>query len=270
MRVPLLTLALLAAGLMACGENGDSAAERVRLATTTSTENSGLLDHLLPSFEEATGLRVDVIAVGTGQALANAERGDADLILVHAREREDAFVTAGHGIDRRDMMWNDFVIVGPPDDPAGIHGETNAALALPRIADSGNVFVSRGDDSGTHIRELALWEATHSYPRDGYLEAGQGMGACLVIAHEKRGYTLTDRGTFLAFRDRLDLVVHVEGDVRLRNPYGAILVNPEKHEHVNADGARKLIDYLTSDEGQAAIGGFRVGDEVLFHPAREP
>jgi len=269
--VPALALLVfLASGLPACGGSGSSSPPgRVRLATTTSTENSGLLDHLLPPFEEATGLRVDVIAVGTGQALANAERGDADLVLVHSREREDAFVAAGHGIDRRDVMWNDFVIVGPRHDPAGIGDTADAAQALSQIAVSGNVFVSRGDDSGTHIRELSLWKTMgERQDWDGYLEAGQGMGPCLVIAHEKGGYTLTDRGTYLAFRDRLQLAVHVEGDARLRNPYGVIRVNPERHEHVNADGARRLIDYLTSAEGQARIGGFRVDGEVLFHPAR--
>lgn len=263
MRGLLLVLGLLAA----CGAGADR--PRVRLATTTSTENSGLLDWLLPEFEAREGIAVQVIAVGTGQALALGARGDADLVLVHARPREDAFLAAGHATERRDIMWNDFVLLGPPGDPAGVRGMTDAALALRRIADAKAVFVSRGDDSGTHIRECALWERTGGAPRGApfYLEAGQGMGRCLVIADEKRAYVLSDRGTFHAFARKLDLDILVEGDPGLRNPYGALLVNPGRHPGVRAAEARRLLDYLTSAEGQARIAAFRVAGRALFHPA---
>jgi tungstate transport system substrate-binding protein len=215
-------------------------------------------------------VKVQRIAVGTGRALAIAKAGDADILLVHARSREDAFVAEGWGIDRRDIMWNDFVIAGPAEDPAGTKAAAGAAEALERIAAAKSAFISRGDDSGTHTRERNLWRTAGLTPDwAGYREAGQGMGACLNIAHEKRAYLLVDRGTFLAYAKEVDLVVLVEGDPALRNPYGAILVNPEKHPHVNAGAARKLLDYLTSDEGQRAIGAFRKNGEVLFHPHRE-
>ena len=250
----------------ACG--GSDPWPRLRLVTTTSTENSGLLDHLLPPFEEHEGIDVQVIAVGTGQALALGERGDADLLLVHARSREDEFVRAGHGVERRDVMWNDFVVAGPAADPAGVRGLGDAAAAFRRIAEGGHTFVSRGDDSGTHIREREIWKKTGIEPRgDFYLDAGQGMGKCLVIADEKRAYVLTDRGTLLAFQKRIDLAVLVEGDAFLRNPYGAILVSA-RHTGVQIDAAKKLLDYLTSAEGQRRIGEFRVDGQVLFHPAR--
>ncbi len=264
----LISLVLALSFLTACGGPGDT--PRIRLATTTSTDDSGLLDFLLPPFEEKEGVQVDRIAVGTGRALALARRGDADLILVHARAREDAFVAAGWGIDRRDIMWNDFVIAGPDEDPADIKGATDAADALRRIAAARAGFISRGDDSGTHTRERDLWKAagiTPDWPR--YKEAGQGMGNCLTIANETRAYVLCDRGTFLAFGKRMDLTVLVEGDPALRNPYGAILVNPEKHPHVNAAGAKKLLDYLTSPQGQAKIEAFRVDGRVLFHSHAE-
>ncbi len=269
MKTSLLT-ALLALALAACGD-AETPSPRVRLATTTSTENSGLLDDLLPPFEEATGLRVDVVAVGTGKALALGERGDADIILVHARAREDTFVAAGHGVDRRDICWNDFVILGPNTDSAGVRGSKDAAAALSAIAKAGAVFVSRGDDSGTHTRERQLWEAAGGRPDwANYLEAGQGMGPCLTIADEKRGYVLADRGTYLARRADLGLEVLVEGDARLHNPYGAMIVNPARHGHVNEAGARKLLDYLTSPEGRKRIREFRVQGEALFHAAGDP
>jgi tungstate transport system substrate-binding protein len=260
---------LFLAVVWGCGK-GEPAPQSIRLATTTSTYNSGLLDHLLPPFRERERIEVQVIAVGTGQALALGERGDADLLLVHARKREDAFVDAGHGVERRDIMWNDFIVVGPADDPAGVSGLRDAAEAFRRIRAKQARFVSRGDDSGTHIRERAIWEKTGQAAPHGtehYLEAGQGMGRCLTIAGEKRAYVLTDRGTFLAYRSRLELEVLVEDDPMLRNPYGAILVNPARHPHVKAAAARKLLDYLTSAEGQRKIGAFRVDGHVLFHPA---
>ncbi|MHC4959153.1 MAG: ABC transporter substrate-binding protein [Planctomycetota bacterium] len=256
--------------LAACADTPGAPA-RVRLATTTSTENSGLLAYLLPPFEEAAGIDVQVIAVGTGQALALGKRGDVDVVLVHARTREDEFVAEGHGVDRRDIMWNDFVILGPREDSAGVKGLRDVRQALERIRTAKAKFVSRGDDSGTHIRELALWKTAGGKPqdRDLYLAAGQGMGKCLIMADEVRGYILADRGTYLAFQGRLDLDVLVEGDPALRNPYGVILVNPDRHDHVNAAGARKLLDYLTSPEGQRRITAFRVKGQVLFHPASQ-
>ena len=261
--------ALLGLGLALClAACGDTAASptRLRLATTTSTENSGLLEWLLPPFEQAANVRVETIAVGTGKALALGERGDADVLLVHARTREDAFVAAGYGVDRRDVMWNDFVILGPADDPAGVRGMRGAAAALAKIGAARARFVSRGDDSGTHIRERDLWQAAGGRPEwEGYWETGQGMGATLTIADEKHGYVLADRGTFLAFGRKVDLDVLVEGDPALRNPYGVIRVNPERHPHVQTAAARALVDYLTSSEGQARIAAFRKDGEVLFH-----
>ncbi len=266
-RLLVCLLALMLAGLLAC--QGERRTPRLRLATTTSTQSSGLLDVLLPPFEAREGITVETIAAGTGQALALGERGDVDVVLVHARAREDAFVAAGHGVSRRDIMWNDFVIVGPPADPAGVKGMSDAAAALAKIARAEAGFVSRGDDSGTHIRERALWgQAGGRAAWAGYVEAGQGQGACLTIADQTRAYMLTDRGTYLAYRGELALEVLVAGDPALRNPYGAIIVNPARHPEVRAELARRLLDYLSSDEGQRRIAEFRVDGEVLFHPAR--
>jgi tungstate transport system substrate-binding protein len=261
----LVTVALAVSLLPGCG--GPETPARIRLATTTSTDDSGLLQDLLPPFEKKEGVQVVVNAVGTGQALAIAKRGDADILLVHARSREDEFVAEGWGIDRRDVMWNDFLIAGPAEDPAGLGEAADAADAMKRLAAAKAKFVSRGDDSGTHTRERSLWKAagvTPDWPE--YKEAGQGMGSCLTIADESLAYVLTDRGTFLAFGDRVDLVPVFEGDPALRNPYGAILVNPAKHPGVNVDGARKLLDYLTSPEGQRRIADFRVNGKQLFFP----
>jgi len=244
------------------------AVEHLRLATTTSTENSGLLAVLLPPFEKANNCRVDVIAVGTGKALKLGETGDVDVVLVHARSKEDRFVAAGYGVDRRDVMYNDFVIVGPESDPAGIAGLPDATEAMRRIAGAKAVFVSRGDDSGTHTREKRLWQAAGITPQgDWYLEAGRGMGEVLTMADERRGYTLSDRGTYLAYRDKIGLQILVEGDRRLFNPYGVIMVNPQRHPHVKVDLARKFIDFLTSAEGRKLITGYRRGGEQLFYVA---
>ncbi len=267
--MPKLMLVALIGTILVVSGCGDTSRGHVRLATTTSTANSGLLEWLLPPFEEATGFEVDVMPVGTGQALALGQNGDADIVLVHARSREDRFVADGFGIDRRDVMWNDFVILGPPDDPAGVGGMAHAGAALRRIAERGASFVSRGDDSGTHTREQQLWTDGGGRPEfapGGFIDAGQGMGNCLNIADQRLAYVLSDRGTFLAYRGRLDLVVQVEGDPALTNPYGAILVNPARHQGLNVDGARSLLDYLTSPAGQARIAAFRVGEDVLFHP----
>jgi tungstate transport system substrate-binding protein len=266
--VAVLAAALLTAVLAACGP--DPAPTRLRLATTTSTENSGLLAWLLPPFEQRENIEVQIVAVGSGAALKLGERGDADIVLVHARGREDAFLAAGHASERRDVMWNDFLVLGPADDPAGIAGSDPAA-AFARLFEQGAAFVSRGDDSGTHTRERSFWTDAGVDPRDsaGYVEAGQGMGACLVIADERGAYVLADRGTWLAFKERLDLVPLVQRHRSLRNPYGVLPVDPTKSEAIEADSARKLADYLTSPEGQERIAAFRRGGEVLFHPASD-
>ncbi|ORJ60451.1 substrate-binding domain-containing protein [Geothermobacter hydrogeniphilus] len=244
------------------------AIEHLRLATTTSTENSGLLAELLPPFEKANDCHIDVIAVGTGKALKLGETGDVDVVLVHARSKEDKFVAAGYGVDRRDVMYNDFVILGPKSDPAGIKGLKDAVAAMTRIALTQATFVSRGDDSGTNTRELQLWKAAGIKAEgDWYLEAGRGMGEVLTMADERRGYTLSDRGTYLAYRDKIDLGVMVEGDKRLFNPYGVIMVNPARHPHVKVKLARKFMDFLTSDTGRKLITGYRRGGEQLFYVA---
>jgi tungstate transport system substrate-binding protein len=249
--------------------SGSSAEESViRLATTTSTDNSGLLRELLPPFQKMTGSRVDVIAVGTGKALRLAREGDVDVVLVHARAAEDKLVDDGFGVNRRDVMYNDFVIVGPSSDPAGIRGVKDAPAALGKIAANKIPFVSRGDDSGTHKKERQLWQASGIEPAGSwYREAGQGMGKVLQIAGEMEAYTLTDRGTWLAFKERLPLQIVVEGDARLFNPYGIIAVNPGRYRDVNYLGAMQLIAWVTSVQGQQLIRDFRVGGEPLFIPS---
>ena len=241
---------------------------RLRLATTTSTENSGLLYEILPPFENMFNAKVDVIAVGTGKALKLGENGDVDIVLVHAREAEDAFLKAGFGVNRRDVMYNDFVIVGPQEDPAHIRGLKNAAEAFAKIARKKAPFASRGDDSGTHNKELSIWAAAKAVPSGRwYIESGQGMGPTLQIANEKRAYCLTDRGTFLAFKDKIDLSILCEGDEKLFNPYGVIAVSPNRHAGVNYVYAMVFIGWLTSPECQKMIGDFRKSEEVLFHPS---
>lgn len=242
------------------------ATEHLRLATTTSTENSGLLAVLLPPFEKANDCRVDVIAVGTGKAIKLGETGDVDIILVHARSKEDKFVAAGFGVGRRDVMYNDFVVLGPQSDPAGINGMSDVALAMSKIAAAKATFVSRGDDSGTHTREKQLWKAGKQTPAgDWYLEAGRGMGEVIIMAGERQGYTLSDRATYLAFKEKTPLGIVVEGDKRMFNPYGVIMVNPQKHPHVKVELAQKFIDFLTSVEGKALITGYYRGGEQLFY-----
>lgn len=239
----------------------------IRLATTTSTENSGLLDYLLPEFKRDTGYTVHVIAVGTGKALRMGRDGDVDLVLVHARPAEERFVNDGHGIDRRDVMYNDFVVVGPAADPAGIRGAKNIEDALRRIADGRHLFMSRGDDSGTHKKERRLWEAAEITP-DGrwYREAGQGMGKVLQMSSELDAYTLSDRGTWLAMKDKLALELLFEGDEPLHNPYGIITINPARHPHADAAGARTLVEWITSAKGQQLIDDYRVNGQRLFIP----
>ena len=245
--------------------------QKLVLATTTSTYDSGLLDHLLPGFEAKYNAKVEVIAVGTGQAIKTAEQGDADVILVHARAKEDKFVADGYGVNRQDVMYNDFIILGPEDDPASVQGMTDAAAAFAKIAEAQTPFASRGDESGTHSKEKAVWAEAGIEPGgDWYLSLGQGMGATLTLANEKGAYTLTDRGTYLSRKEGLGLPVLVEGDAVLFNPYGVIAVNPEKHSHVKYDLAMKFIEWLTSVDTQEEIGGFRHSSgELLFHPNSE-
>jgi tungstate transport system substrate-binding protein len=261
--VPLLALASIA--LTTCGE----APERIRLATTTSTQDSGLLDTLLPVFQAASGIQVDVIAVGTGAAFRMARDGDADLLLVHDRVGEEQFVAEGHGVERRDLMWNSFEILGPADDPAGIAGSESAGEALRRIGVARATFVSRGDDSGTHRREKALWEDAGGRPEwPGYRESGQGMGATLRIADEMGGYVLTDRGTRLRYGQELALNPWLGDSPALRNPYGVVVIDASRHPEIRDAAARKLADWLVSAEAAALIAEFRVGGAQLFHPVR--
>ena len=249
---------------------GVRAGDFITVASTTSTQNAGLFDHLLPLFEAETGIEVRVVAVGTGQALRLARNGDADLLLVHDKPSEEVFVAKGYGSARFDLMYNDFVVVGPASDPAGIAGTGDAAAALAGIAAAKAPFVSRGDDSGTHRREQSLWAAAGVDPTGAsgtwYREAGQGMGATLNTATMMEAYALADRGTWLSMRGRLDLRVLVEGDARLRNQYGVTLVSPERHPHVKAEPARRFADWLLSPAGQAAIDGFTIDGERLFIP----
>jgi tungstate transport system substrate-binding protein len=265
----ILTLLMTFAGTSASAQ-GDS--NRLILATTTSTYDSGLLDYILPGFEATYHAEVDVISVGTGQALALGESGDADVLLVHARAREDAFVEAGHGLIRYDVMYNDFVIVGPADDPAGIRGMTVATDALLQIANAGEEFVSRGDDSGTHTKERSIWAAAELEPAGNwYLSAGQGMGAVLTIADELQAYTLSDRATYLARKvEGLTLDVLVEGDPILFNPYGVIPVNPAEHPNVNAELAQAFAHWITSLPTQDLIASYEVNGSQLFTPDSVP
>jgi tungstate transport system substrate-binding protein len=241
------------------------------LATTTSTYDSGLLDVLLPPFEKMHNVRVKVISVGTGAAIRIGEAGDADIVLIHDRAGEDKFVAEGHGPARFDMMFNDFVIAGPEGDPAGVKGEKNVTVALQKIAAAGASFISRGDDSGTHRREISLWKAAGIAPEgEWYFETGDGMGATLVVANEKEAYLLVDRGTYLAHKARgdIELVVLVEGDERLFNPYGILPVSPERHPHVNYEMAMNLVRYFQSEKGREIIRTFGIEKfgEPLFIP----
>jgi tungstate transport system substrate-binding protein len=265
---------LLLALIMAVGGVLSSQAQVLTLASTTSTENSGLFGDILPRFTKDTGIAVRVVAVGTGAALNLGRQGDADVLLVHSRTDEDKFVADGFGPYRRDMMYNDFAIVGPKIDPAGIKGTHDAAAALAAIAKSGSTFVSRGDDSGTHKAERRLWAMTGIDPSGGsgswYKEAGAGMGATLNITSGLNAYTLTDRGTWLSFQNRGELEVVLEGSPPLFNPYGVIPVNPAKHPHVQFEAAEKLVNWLTGPLGQAAIAGFKVNGQQLFFPNARP
>ncbi len=263
----MVTGLLVILGLPVTGA-GKAPSQILRMATTTSTENSGLLEQLLPAFEHATGIQVQVIAVGTGKALRMGRDGDVDVVLVHSPLAEQAFVQAGYGVNRRDVMYNDFVLVGPPADPAEIRQSSSAVDALQHIARQRAIFVSRGDDSGTHKKELSLWKAGGITPSgEWYREAGQGMGKVLQITGELNGYTLTDRGTWLAFRGITYLEILFQGDPKLYNPYGIIAVNPKRYPDINIAGAKALIDWVTSTEGQKLIGDHTVAGERLFTPS---
>ena len=240
----------------------------IRMSTTTSTDNSGLLRAILPAFERKYGVKVQVIPVGTGKALKLAENGDVDVTLVHARPAEDAFVAAGHGVNRRDVMYNDFIVVGPGDDTAGIRGMKDVVEAMRKLKQAGVRFVSRGDDSGTHKMELSYWKLAGIEPAGpAYLSAGQGMGEGVTMSASLRGYTLTDRATYAAYRSRTGLEILVEGDARLYNPYGIIAVSPNKYPGVNYRGAMTLIEWITSAEGQKLIANFKVDSVQLFFPS---
>lgn len=256
----LLSLSFLLLTSLAHGEG------YITLASTTSTQNSGLFAHILPQFTKASGIEVRVVAVGTGQALRLARNGDADVLLVHHRPSEERFVAEQYGVTRQDVMYNDFLIVGPAEDSAGILGMSDAVAAMKKLALKSAVFVSRGDDSGTHKKELGLWSVAAVEPGAWYRETGSGMGATLNTASAMNAYALVDRGTWLSFKNKGSLRVMVEGDARLFNPYGVILVNPDKHPHIKVTEGRRFIEWLTSQPGQEAIAAFRIDGEPLFYP----
>jgi len=265
------TLVVLFSLAVASGHNVAMAAEKfIVLQSTTSTRNSGLFEAILPVFEEETGIQVRVVAVGTGQAIKNAENGDGDVLLVHARAAEEEFVANGWGVERFDLMYNDFVIVGPDNDPAQISGLRDAAEAMQQIALSENIFVSRGDDSGTHTAELALWSETGvnvaAASGTWYRETGSGMGATLNIGIGMGGYILTDRASWVAFGRKGEHRILLEGDPRLFNQYGVIMVNPARHPRVRAQEAQLFLDWLLSAKGQSEIAEFRVDGQQLFFP----
>ena len=248
--------------------------EFIIVQSTTSTQNSGLFEHILPIFTKKTGVEVRVVAVGTGQALKNAENGDGDVVLVHSKPDEEKFVADGWGVKRHDVMYNDFIIVGPAADPAKIAGLKDAAEGLKRIAATEAPFASRADDSGTNKAELKLWQDAGIDPKPSsgkwYLETGSGMGATLNTAVGKGAYALTDRGTWLSFANKGDFKILVEGDPKLFNQYGVILVNPAKHKKVKAKEGQAFIDWLIGPEGQAAIASYKIDGEPLFFPNARP
>jgi tungstate transport system substrate-binding protein len=260
-------LAVLALGLIAAPA---AAEEFIIVQSTTSTQNSGLYDHILPIFEEKTGIDVRVVAVGTGQAIKNAQNCDGDVLFVHAKPAEEKFVEAGYGTARHDVMYNDFVIVGPAADPAGIRGMEDVEPALEKIAAAGAPFASRGDDSGTNKKELALWSATSVDPMAAsgtwYRETGSGMGATLNTAVSMGAYTMSDRATWIAFQNKGDFEILVEGDPALFNQYGIIPVSPEHCPNVKAEPGQRFVDWVLSGDGQAAIGSYELQGEQLFTP----
>ncbi|NUO86065.1 MAG: solute-binding protein [Cupriavidus sp.] len=258
-----LAVPLLCLGLLAAAQAGE-----IKLATTTSTENSGLLKHLLPRFEQKSGVTVKVIAVGSGKAMKMGEMGDVDVLLVHARKMEDAFVAAGYGVNRRDVMYNDFIVVGPASDPAGIKGGRDVLAGFRKLAASGSKFISRGDNSGTDVMEKDYWKQLGIDPKGQpwYVNAGLGMGEVLTMAAQMPAYTLSDRATYGAYRAKTGLAIAIEGDPKMFNPYGIIAVNPARHPGINYKDAMKLVEWITSREGQETIAGYKVEGEQLFFP----
>ncbi|NOQ78125.1 MAG: solute-binding protein [Gammaproteobacteria bacterium] len=240
----------------------------IRLATTTSTENSGLLQHLLPYFENESGYKVHVIAVGTGKALRMGKEGDVDVLLVHALDAEKQFIKKGYGVKRHAVMYNDFVIIGPAEDPASIGNSSSTQTVFQSIQQKESLFISRGDDSGTHKKEKKIWASADVIPKGRwYREIGQGMGKAIQIADELGAYTLTDRGTWLSYKDKTHLKLLYQGDAFLFNPYGIIAVNPERYNDININGANILINWLTSKQGQQLIGQYKKDGQVLFIPS---
>ena len=263
--ITLLACIVLLAG---CGEQG---LEVIKLATTTSTESSGLLDVLLPAFHQKTGITVQVLPMGTGKALRTARDGNCDLVLVHAPKAEEQFVNQGWGINPRQIMYNDFVILGPASDPAKVRDLESAVEAMKRIAAARSVYVSRGDNSGTHKKELELWQAVGLEPAgQWYRSVGKGMGQTLIVANQMKAYVLADRASFIKFRKKIDLVLLVAGDKMLYNPYGLIAVNPKKHPHAKYVQAMKFIEFLSSEEGQKLIADYKLDGEILFRPLLKP
>ncbi len=260
-----LTLATASLVLVSYSASSADDAHRIRLATTTSTYHSGLLDYLLPIFEKEAGYKVDVIATGTGKALKMGENGDVDLVMTHAPKSEADFVNSGFGVLPRKLMYNDFVLVGPNNDPAKVTEQKNVLDAFSHIAKDGVTFISRGDDSGTHKKELGIWAQAKIEPNfGGYKSVGQGMGPTLNMASEMQAYTLTDRGTWLAYQNKLELKIVFEGDDKLFNPYQVILVNPERYPATNYEGSKAFSDWLVSAEGQQKINSFTLNGQQLF------
>jgi tungstate transport system substrate-binding protein len=275
----MFAVGISAAGLTAPVQAQDTQGRSIIVASTTSTEDSGLFGHILPLFKQKTGITVEVVARGTGQALDTARRGDADVVFVHDKSAEEKFLSGGEGVKRYPVMYNDFVLIGPKNDPAGVKGMKDITAALKEIMVKGAPFISRGDRSGTHIAEINLWEAVwraagidiYKEKRSWYKSIGQGMGAALNTAAVSNAYVLSDRGTWLSFGNKGDLVIEVEGDKRLFNQYAVMLVNPAKHPQVKKDLGRAFIDWLISPEGQKAIADYRINGEQLFYPnANDP
>jgi tungstate transport system substrate-binding protein len=271
-RTFMLDRRLLIAAVLATGFTGAALAQdkSIVVASTTSTQDSGLFGHILPLFKQKTGIDVKVVSQGTGQALDTGRRGDADVVFVHAKAQEEKFVADGFGVKRHPVMYNDFILIGPKNDPAGVKGTKDIVAALRKIKERGAPFISRGDKSGTHSAELNLWKAAGidiaNEKGPWYKEIGQGMGAALNTASAANAYVLADRGTWLSFKNRGELVIAVEGDKRLFNQYGVILVNPQKHPNVKKELGQQFIDWLISPEGQKAIADFKIEGEQLFYP----
>jgi tungstate transport system substrate-binding protein len=264
------TLIALAIAAMAAIPSASAQDKSIIVSSTTSTQDSGLFGHILPLFTAKTGITVKVLAQGTGQALDTGRRGDADVVFVHAKSAEEKFLSEGQGVKRHPVMYNDFVLVGPKSDPAGVKGSKDIVAALKAIKDKSAPFISRGDRSGTHIAELNLWKAAGiDIEKDKgpwYKAIGQGMGAALNTASASNSYVLTDRGTWLSFKNRGDLIIAVEGDKKLFNQYGVMLVNPDKHPNVKKELGQAFIDWLISPEGQKAIADYKINGEQLFYP----